>query len=66
MACKDPVMHLTKPYGRYCMTIKGATNLIFLDMEQLQIAFSTYYDVIRDNANGFEKLLTCTNRFKKK
>ena len=35
-------------------------------MEQLQIAFSPYYEVIRDNANGFEKLLIYTNRFKKK
>ena len=26
-------------------------------MEQLQIAFFPYHEVIRDNANGFEKLL---------
>jgi len=35
-------------------------------MEQLQIVFSLYYEVIRDNANGFEQLLIYTNRFKKK
>ena len=35
-------------------------------MEQLQIAFSQFYDVIRDNANSFEKLLIYINRFKKK
>ena len=35
-------------------------------MEQLQIVFSLYYEVIRDNANGFEKILINTNRFKKK
>ena len=35
-------------------------------MEQLQIAFSPYYEVIRDNANGFEKLLIYTKRFEKK
>ena len=35
-------------------------------MKKLQVAFSPYYEVIRDNANGFEKLLIYTNRFKKK
>ena len=35
-------------------------------MELLQIAFSPCYDVIRDNANSFEKLLIYINRFKKK
>ena len=33
-------------------------------MEKFQVAFSPYYEVIRDNANGFEKLLIYTNQFK--
>ena len=46
----------------YCIFL---INLLsFLNMEQLQIAFSPYYEVIRDKANGFEKLLIYTNRFK--
>ena len=35
-------------------------------MELFQIAFSPCYDVIRDNANSFEKLIIYINRFKKK
>ena len=30
----------------------------FLNMEQFQIAFSSYYDIIRDNENSFEKIHT--------